>query len=422
MRNQFPGYYKPSKEEFEELWKNCIFSFDTNILLNVYRYSPKARERLFEIWRKLNERIWLPNQVAFEYLQERLTVISHQLKPYKELQEVLDDAAKRFTEKIEEFSKRHSFNSYTDAKKLSMILEDAHNKIKEELKASSASCPDLLESDSFWVEITQIFDGKVGEPYSEEDLSKYFKKSESRFKNQQPPGYQDAKKPETERYGDVIIWFQLIDYVKSQKKPLVFVTDDEKEDWWLKHKGKTIGPRPELIQEMVEKGGIQFYLYTSDRFLEYAAEFLKLEDGQEVIKEAAEIRHQVEAEGISASVDKYKSALGSLRKFHQVFTDSIDSDTLIKINALGKAIKALSLQPETSASLKNIAEFNRTLIESESWKKAAHSLSVVAASQSMDKLIQTRSLINREVENRFLDAVADATSDTTGIEDVEKEN
>lgn len=203
MRNQFPGYYKPSEEEFKNLWENCIFSFDTNILLNVYRYSPKARERLFEIWQKLNERIWLPNQVAFEYLQERLPVISHQLKPYKELQEVLDDAAKRFTEKIEEFSKRHSFNSHTDTKKLEKILENAHDKIKKELKASSASYPDLLQSDSFWVEITQFFYEKVGESYSEEDLSKYFKEAEGRFKNQQPPGYQDAKKSETERYGDV---------------------------------------------------------------------------------------------------------------------------------------------------------------------------------------------------------------------------
>lgn len=419
MRNQFPGYYKPSKEEFEELWKNCIFSFDTNILLNVYRYSPKARERLFEIWRKLNERIWLPNQVALEYLQERLTVISHQLKPYKELQEVLDDAAERFTEKIKEFSKRHSFNSHTDAKKLEKILENAHNKIKKELKASSASYPDLLQSDSFWVEITHFFDKKVGEPYSEEDLSKSFKKAESRFKNQQPPGYQDVKKPEAERYGDVIIWFQLIDYVKSQKKPLIFVSDDEKEDWWLKHKGKTIGPRPELIQEMLEKGGTQFYLYTGDRFLEYAAEFLRLEDEPEVVKEAEEIRHQVGAGGIFAAVDKYKSTSGSLSTFHQAFADSINSDT---INALGRVITSFSLQPETIASLKGITEFKNTFIESDAFKNMAHGLSIIAASQSINELMQTGNLINRAVGNRFLDVPTDATSDTTDIEDVEKEN
>jgi hypothetical protein len=290
MQNRFPGYYKPTEEEFKKLWENCIFSFDTNILLNVYRYSPKSRERLFEVWRKLNERIWLPHQVALEYLQERLSVISYQSKPYRELQDMLDDASKSFTQKIKEFSKRHSFSSHTDTKGLLKILENAHNQIKDKLKNSSASYPNLLESDDFWDEITQLFHEKVGAAYSEEELSKHFKKAEHRFKQQQPPGHLDAKKPETKRYGDVILWFQLIDYVKSKKKPLIFVTDDEKDDWWLKHKGKTIGPRPELIQEMLNEGGVEFYLYTGDRFLDFAATSLNLEDNQEVIKEAEENR------------------------------------------------------------------------------------------------------------------------------------
>jgi len=49
LKNLFPGHYKPSEEEFQKLWDKCIFVFDTNILLNVYRYSEKTRDRLFEI-------------------------------------------------------------------------------------------------------------------------------------------------------------------------------------------------------------------------------------------------------------------------------------------------------------------------------------------------------------------------------------
>jgi hypothetical protein len=293
-------------------------------LLNVYRYSPKSRERLFEVWRKLNERIWLPHQVALEYLQERLNVISHQSKPYEELQKMLDKASESFTKKIEEFSKRHSFSSHTNTKELLKILEDAHNQIKDKLKNSSASYPNLLESDNFWNEITQLFHEKVGEPYATEDASKHFKKAEQRFKQNQPPGQSDKDKPEAERYGDVILWFQLIDHVKSEKKPLIFVTDDEKDDWWLKYKGKTIGPRPELIQEMLNEGGVEFYLYTGDRFLEYAATFLDLEDEPEVVKEAEEVRHQVEV-GTKFFAEN-QSAL-SVRALHQA------SDILSKVAA-----------------------------------------------------------------------------------------
>jgi hypothetical protein len=363
MRNQFPGYYKPTEEEFKKLWENCIFSFDTNILLNVYRYSPESRERLFEIWRRLDDRIWLPHQIALEYLQERLDVISHQSKPYKELQEMLDASSKSFADKIGEFSRRHSFSSYTDTNKLLKILEDAHSQIKNALNASGASYPDLLESDKFWDDITQIFDGKVGEPYSEEDLSKCFKKAKNRVEQKQPPGYKDSAKSEPERYGDVIIWFQLIDYVKSQKKPLIFVTDDEKEDWWLKHKhkGKTIGPRPELIQEMLSEGGVKFYLYTGDRFLKYAEKFLKLKEEPEVVKEAEEIRHQVEQERKSITLNK--SALDSIRALHQASASSIASDALSKVAANLDAIRKVTsdsvVRPEALSFSQHLMEHQK---------------------------------------------------------------
>ncbi|MFM2060738.1 MAG: hypothetical protein RLZZ507_408 [Cyanobacteriota bacterium] len=39
MRDLFPGYYQPTEKEFAELWKECIFSFDTNVLLHIYRYK-----------------------------------------------------------------------------------------------------------------------------------------------------------------------------------------------------------------------------------------------------------------------------------------------------------------------------------------------------------------------------------------------
>ncbi len=96
------------------------------------------------------------------------------------------------------------------------------------------SHPDFLENDEFLEVITKLLAGKVG-PYSEEDLEKIYEDAEKRFILKQPPGYEDVKKTVPERYGDVVLWFQLIDYAKSLERPLIFVTDDEKEDWWRKH-------------------------------------------------------------------------------------------------------------------------------------------------------------------------------------------
>ena len=32
-------YYRPTESEFKKLWKDCVFAFDANTLLNVYRYK-----------------------------------------------------------------------------------------------------------------------------------------------------------------------------------------------------------------------------------------------------------------------------------------------------------------------------------------------------------------------------------------------
>lgn len=296
MRDLFPGYYKPTPEEFETLWQEAIVSFDANILLNIYRYSSETRKRLFEIIERLIERIWIPHQVAYEYQKERLTVISQQSKPYDEIRKLLDDELEKLKKKLEEYSKRHSFTDCVDSKKIIQTIERANKRVYKILEEGREKYPDLLDVDEFRDKLTNLLEGKVGKPYSDEELDKIYKDAKKRFEKDQPPGYMDNrgnnKKDEPEKYGDVVIWRQLIDYAKSQNKSLIFVTDDQKEDWWLKHQGKTIGVRPELVQEMVEKAGVNLYLYTGDKFLEYASSFLKLTEQPEAIEEAREVRFQ----------------------------------------------------------------------------------------------------------------------------------
>lgn len=94
MRDLFPGYYQPTKQEFDELWNECVFSFDTNVLLNIYRYSSTTRERLFDILEKLQERIWITHQVGYEFHKNRLTVISQQSSAYDKIGTILDENLK----------------------------------------------------------------------------------------------------------------------------------------------------------------------------------------------------------------------------------------------------------------------------------------------------------------------------------------
>src|SRR5229473_897063 len=78
MKDKFPGFYRPTKAEFDRLWKEGWFVFDTNVLLNPYRYAPDTREDLLKVMEEVHERTWIPHHVALEYQRKRVRVIADQ--------------------------------------------------------------------------------------------------------------------------------------------------------------------------------------------------------------------------------------------------------------------------------------------------------------------------------------------------------
>ena len=109
MRDLFPGYYTLPEEELSQLWENCIFVFDTNMLLNIYRYQPVSQESFFEVLKKLNDRIWIPYQVALEYQGRRLQVISDQMNAYDTVLRLLDETLSELKKRLNAYKERHSF-------------------------------------------------------------------------------------------------------------------------------------------------------------------------------------------------------------------------------------------------------------------------------------------------------------------------
>jgi len=64
----------------------------------------------------------------------------------------------------------------------------------------------------------------------------------------------------------------MIEKAKADKRPIIFVTDDGKSDWWYIHRGRKIGPHPALVEEFWAKTGQQFHIYELLQFLRYAAD------------------------------------------------------------------------------------------------------------------------------------------------------
>lgn len=291
MRGKFPGYYRPSATDCEEQFKKCLFSFDTNTLLNLYRYTPASRDSFLNVLRtKIKDRIWLPYQVASEYHENRIEVITEQTALFGKLADTIDNAIKS----IQQHRRSASFLST----ELMEFVKTALETIKADLEKKKSEHPDLLDNDMILTALTDLFDdSKVGEPYSEDELKKLQAKIKTRFDNEIPPGFLDStgkKKKEGDRqYGDGVVWFQLIDHAKQDKdkRPIILVTDETGKDWWELSHGKTIGPRCELVQEMHEVG-VWFYMYSPNRFLEFSNKYLNADVKPDVIKEVKKLRNE----------------------------------------------------------------------------------------------------------------------------------
>ncbi len=266
MRTQFLGYYKESDKTVAELWKTATFVFDANVLLNLYRYSDSTRSDFLSLLQTIEDRSWLPEQAAHEFLKNRATVINDQVSSYKTTLKGIDDLCNSFSG-----SRGHPF--ITKATKTQ--FDSAIQMINAEMVKNKSDQEELIHKDDIKDKVADLFDGRVGACYASDKLAEVFKEGADRYDAKVPPGYKDGKKipdPKTEadkrsNFGDWIIWKQVMDHATSAKTPIIFVTDDGKEDWWEKVSGKTLGPRPELIKEFAETTNQKILIYTPDSFL-----------------------------------------------------------------------------------------------------------------------------------------------------------
>lgn len=269
MRSAFYEYYGLSKDEYEDLWNNALVVFDTNVLLSLYRLQLDARADMLSAMKGFKDRLWMPFQVGYEYHERRL---EEACRPIDSLRS-LNDKVVKFAKEIED---DYGKNPYIkDFKSVNRALKSLGDRINKQLEDSLCDCPNFMREDAILSELTNLYEGKVGDAYNDERLKEIFTTGEDRYTKKIPPGYKDAAKKtgDRHRFGDLIIWYQIIEKSKKEGRDILFVTDDKKEDWWQLHNGDKIGPRRELVIEFrKETGNHLIGFYTPDRFLSVANE------------------------------------------------------------------------------------------------------------------------------------------------------
>lgn len=302
MRSVFPAYFRPSTDDYSTLWQEGIFSLDANVLLNLYRYSPEARKELESALDGVKDRLFITHQAAKEFLKNRITVTASQAEEYNKAARSISELTTTISNK-----KKHPFLDDGELAPFLKIMDEVNN----QLEAQRQKLLKRLTEDEILDFVEERFNERTGIPFTEEELAALAAEGEKRYDSETPPGYKDGKKDLSgdpyRKFGDLIVWKQLIAQAKDQNLPLVFITDDQKEDWWQEQSGRTIGPRPELREEFLKDSGQDFWMYTVDRFIAESAKKRNTVVSDQVIAEIIEVREETNTERATPRGNRFRS-------------------------------------------------------------------------------------------------------------------
>ncbi|ATI57077.1 MAG: PIN domain-containing protein [Sphingomonas sp.] len=302
MRNRFAWYLDADAVDPSSFWDAAVVSVDANVLLDLYRYHADTRDRILEAISSFGERVWLSDQAATEFFRNRKGVIVSSNTTFGDASAAVDKLSKALIEARDKLrGQRLVPRSLADG--LDAAVSTAVNEARREIDAARAAHPDYLREDPLLERLLAIFDERVGAAYDATRLAATIKTAESRFKAKVPPGYMDEDTKEGDRrYGDYVLWSQLMDQAKAASTPVIFVTSEKKEDWWEQKGHLTLGPRLELLEEFSRETGQRIHVYRTERFLELHAARAGSKLNEHVVEEIREVdarRGRLQAPAVS---------------------------------------------------------------------------------------------------------------------------
>ncbi|WP_329600316.1 PIN domain-containing protein [Streptomyces pseudovenezuelae] len=277
--------------DYENGVKEYLVTLDTNVLLNLYRFTPQARNELLSVLESLQDRLWVSHQVVKEYYSRRMSAVNEHITLYTSVPKALSDSRNKAIQELNTFAKRRSM-SIEDREKLIGPLNAAFDAVISRIKGYGEdfdlSLAKVATNDPILDALAAILDKKTGSPFEEEEAKSLQEEYARRASNEIPPGYRDANKAENS-YGDFFLWEQVLREASNRKRPVLLVTNDAKDDWVQQEAGITIGPRPELMKEFKDRCGLDFLLTDLGTFLKVAKSKLGAAISESTVAQAENI-------------------------------------------------------------------------------------------------------------------------------------
>lgn len=169
MRNMFPEYAPPQESYFDLLWSEGLFVFDTNVLLSIHVHSDEQNDWIIKELERLHDRIWIPHQVALEFVRNRTSRITERIKRlnnvYNEFKSIENDIKLSLKRQFESVRMKYDFDDFPDFQEdLRLWLNPYLEKIvieKTELEKRLN-----IDDDHIFLRIESLFKDRIGKPFS----------------------------------------------------------------------------------------------------------------------------------------------------------------------------------------------------------------------------------------------------------------
>jgi hypothetical protein len=285
-----------AKDEISRALQESLVVIDSSVLLDLYRVTPTARNEMMASLISIEGNLWLPHQVALEFHRNRVEAARDQLSFYDETCKALETAQNQALQRLNEFANRSALDN-DEKKSLKEPLERAFGVAIERVKSHQGvfdlTISRVLNDDPVLKMLAKLFEGRVGSPLPEAEYIKAQAEAARRRDGRIPPGYKDRAK-RTNPDGDYLWWEQTLIKAAEGDKPILIISNDEKEDWINKRIDFSLGPREELVEEMRQRAGVSLRIINFATFLEAVRVDSPVSVSRETVSQANIARRQGE--------------------------------------------------------------------------------------------------------------------------------
>ncbi|WP_433205221.1 PIN-like domain-containing protein [Dactylosporangium sp. CS-047395] len=260
----FEGYRIVGDDDKNEALKSALVAIDANVLLSLYRYNRRTTDDLLAIFERLGDRLVVPHQALREFHRNRITAIGNPGGAAKDARDAFAKNRRSTNEAMESWARSVALDDDDLQRHQRTITElfDRLVAVVDETETGRVHPGTPAERDPVMSRLVTLLDGKVLPRPDEPRWAELVAEGKRRVVEQRPPGYLDADKdthPEGGA-GDFLVYWQACETAKERGLDLVIVTNDEKEDWWWRHRSEFIGPRHEMTEEFFDLTGRRLHL------------------------------------------------------------------------------------------------------------------------------------------------------------------